>query len=119
MNEECTVYKTTDIISKKWTLIILLELYKGEKNKKRYSELKNSIPDITPKILSARLKELEKHEFLTKSIDITSFPVKSEYSLTESGQDFISVIKEIKNWALRWKFYDEICGGQDCKDCEF
>lgn len=119
MNEECTVYKTTDIISKKWTLIILLELYKGEKYKKRYSEIKNSIPDITPKILSSRLKELEKHELLTKNIDTSSFPIKCEYSLTDSGQDLISVIREIKSWALKWKFDNEICGGQDCKDCEF
>ena len=119
MNENCTVYKTVDYLAKKWSLLILLELYKGESDWKRYSEIKKKIPDISPKILSARLKELEKHGIISKKIDTTYFPVKSEYSLTKSGIDLIQIIKNIKKWALNWKVDNEICGGQDCKDCEF
>lgn len=119
MNEGCTVYTTMDYLSKKWTLLILLELFKGQTDKKRYSEIKKNMPNISPKILSKRLKELEKHRIITKNIDVTCFPVKCEYSLTESGKDFINIIKNIKNWALHWNIDNEICGGQDCKDCEF
>ena len=43
MNKECSVYKAADLIGKKWTIIILLELYKGNKKEKRYSELKKKI----------------------------------------------------------------------------
>ena len=118
MDDSCTVYKTMDYISKKWTLLILLEIYKGTESKKRYSEIKNKMPDITPKVLSARLKELEKEGLLKKHIDASSFPVKSEYELTKIGIDFISIIKDIKSWALRWKIHNKVCEQLDCKECD-
>jgi DNA-binding HxlR family transcriptional regulator len=117
MDDNCTVYKTMDYISKKWTLLILLEIYKGKESKKRYSNIKNKLPEITPKILSARLKELEKEGFITKNIDTRRFPVKTEYALTKVGLDFIGIIKDIKSWALRWKIHNKICERLDCKDC--
>lgn len=117
MDEHCTVYKTVDFISKKWTLLILLEIYKGKESKKRYSEIKNSLPDITPKILSTRLKELTKQDLITKHIDTSGFPVKCEYALTKSGLDFISIIKDIKSWALRWQIHNQTCEQLDCKNC--
>jgi DNA-binding HxlR family transcriptional regulator len=106
-----------DFISKKWTLLILLELYKAQ-GKKRYTDLKESLLDITPKILSARLRELEKQGLLIKYIDTSVFPVKCEYMLTESGKDFIRIIKDIKKWALQWKLKNKECEQQDCKYCE-
>ena len=118
MDENCTVYKTIDYISKRWTLLILLELYKGEFYKRRYSELKKSLPDITPKILSARLKELEKHDIITRAVDASCFPIKCEYSLTKSGKDLVNIIKDIKKWALTWKIKNKVCEQLDCKDCE-
>ena len=118
MNEDCTVYKTMEYISKKWTPLILLELYKGKSKKKRYSEIKINMPDITPKVLSARLKELEKQGIITKEIDTTRFPIKCEYALTESGEDFIRIIKNIKTWALQWKIDNKLCENLDCKDCK-
>ena len=118
MNESCTVYQTIDFLSKKWTLLILLELFKGDEEKKRYYEIKDKITDITPKMLSSRLKELEKQGLITKYIDATSFPVKCEYSLTESGIDFIRIIKDIKDWALKWKINNKLCEQLNCKDCE-
>ena len=117
MEKDCTIYKTANFIGKRWTLLILLELYKGDKIK-RYSELKNQLPEITPKILSARLKELEKEGLIRKKVDASHFPVKCEYSLTKSGKDFIKVIKGIKRWALKWKIKNKICEKADCRECE-
>ena len=117
MDETCSIYKTVDFISKKWTLLILLELYKT-KGKKRYSELKNSLPDITPKILSTRLRELEQQELITKYIDTKTSPVRCDYMLTESGKDFIGIIKDIKKWSLRWRIKNKECEQQDCRHCE-
>ena len=117
MNKSCTIYRTIDFISKKWTLLILLELYKS-KGKRRYSELKQSLLHITPKILSTRLRELEKQGLVIKEIDTRTFPVRCEYSLTESGKDFIRIIKDIKKWSLQWKYHNTECETQDCKHCE-
>jgi DNA-binding HxlR family transcriptional regulator len=117
MDETCTIYRTIDFVSKKWTLLILLELYKAQ-GKRRYSELKQNLLDITPKILSMRLRELEKQGLISKKINTTVFPVKCEYALTDSGKDFIRIIKDIKKWSLEWKKKNKNCAAQDCKYCE-
>ena len=74
--------------------------------------------EITPKVLSVRLRELEKEGLISKKIDASKFPVKCEYSLTKSGIDFINIIQDIKNWALKWKPHQNICERMECKNCE-
>jgi DNA-binding HxlR family transcriptional regulator len=102
---------------KKWTFLIILELYKGEDYTRRFSELKDALPDITPKILSERLKELEAEGIIVRNVDATSFPVRCDYTLTESGIDLVDVIRDVKRWALKWKIDNIPCGRQDCRDC--
>lgn len=117
MDDACTVNKTVKYLTKKWTFLIILELYKGDHYTRRFSDLRDTIGEITPKILSERLKELEEEGLLTKKIDATSFPVKSEYTLTDSGLEIVDVIRVIKKWALKWKIDNIPCGEQDCKVC--
>jgi DNA-binding HxlR family transcriptional regulator len=118
MNKECIVYKTSKFIGKKWTLLILLELYKGKNGYKRFSELRKSLEKITPKVLSSRLKELEKHRLVKNKVDFSRVPIKSEYTLTKSGNEFIKIIKKLKKWSLKWKFKSKLCKETDCKVCE-
>lgn len=118
MDKNCTVYRTADFIGKRWTILILLELYKSRTKWKRYSEIKKGLQNITPKILSVRLKELEKEGLVVKKIDVTSFPIKCEYSLTDSGKDFIKIIKDMKKWALRWKIKNKVCELTNCLECK-
>ena len=117
MQVGCTVNLTVRYIAKKWTLLILLELYKGETHKRRFSELKSCLGGITQKVLSSRLRELEKEGLIENRVDKSSFPVKSEYILTPSGLEIISVIKDMKRWALKWKISNIDCGCQDCSKC--
>ena len=117
MDHACTIYQTIDVISKKWTLLILLEIYKNGRKKVRYSDIKKNMEDITPKVLSTRLKELEKQELIRKTIDASKFPVKSFYQLTKPGKELITVIKTFKEWALNWKVENNICQSLDCKHC--
>jgi len=116
MDHECTVYKTVDYLAKKWTLMILLELYKG-KEWKRFTEIKNSMKEITPKMLSERLAELEMEGLVENRIDASSFPVRSEYRLTGPGTELITVIHDLKKWALKNKIVNSTCANQDCKIC--
>jgi DNA-binding HxlR family transcriptional regulator len=118
MDRKCAVYRTAGFVGKRWTILILLELYKGGAGWKRYSHLKGRLMDITPKILSARLKELEKEEMVSKRIDASAFPVKSEYSLTDSGRDFIGIIKSIREWSLKWKVSNRECEKKGCEKCD-
>ncbi len=119
MNDKCTIYRTADFIGKRWTLLILLEIYKGNNSWKRYNQVKKSLSDITPKMLSKRLKELEDVGMIKKRIDRNEVPIKCEYSLSSSGEDFIRVIKDMKKWALKWNMKNKTCNLQDCKHCIF
>ena len=92
MHPDCTVYKTTQYLTKKWAVLVLFELYKGDEYTRRFSELKDSLAGITSKVLSQRLKELEDQGVVWNRVDADHFPVKSEYYLTESG---LGLIEEI------------------------
>ncbi len=116
MHQDCTLYNIAGFIGKKWTLLILFELHKG-KNKQRYSELKKNLPQITPKLLSLRLKELEQEKLITKQIDTTTFPIKCEYALTNSGNAFINIIQDVKSWALKWRIKSTHCNSTSCEKC--
>jgi DNA-binding HxlR family transcriptional regulator len=117
MQESCTVNQTVKYLTKKWTLLIILELYKGERYTRRFSELRDALDGITPKVLSERLKELEDEGILARNVDATAFPVRTEYTLTQSGIEIVNVIRGIKHWALKWKIDNIPCGEQDCKVC--
>ena len=116
MDNSCTVNLTVRYLAKKWSLLIILELYKGEQYTRRFSISKMHFP-ITPKILSERLKELEREGIIGNRIDTDRFPVKSEYFLTESGLEIVDIIKNIKKWALKWKINNILCQNQDCRVC--
>jgi len=118
MDKNCAVFKASNLMGKRWTISILLELYKGEDKWKRYNHVKAKLPGITPKMLSARLRELEKAGILSRRVDSTVMPVKSEYSLTKHGEDFIDVIKHLKTWSLKYS-PNRSCGSRDCKNCTF
>lgn len=117
MYEGCTVNLTVKYLTRKWTLLIILELYKGEGYMRRFSDLKDSLKGITSKVLSARLKELEEEGLISRTLIPESFPVKTEYRLTQSGVEIIDIIKDIKVWALKWKIDNIECEKQNCRDC--
>ena len=118
MDTGCAVFSASNLVGKKWTLVILLELYKGEEKWKRYHQIKGKLPQLTPKILSTRLKELEKEGVIAKRVDSSTIPIKSEYSLTKRGEEFIDIIREIKKWTLKYKDFKH-CKSTDCKQCQF
>jgi DNA-binding HxlR family transcriptional regulator len=90
---------------------------KGNAYTRRFSELKSCLDGIIQKVLSARLKELEKEGLVEKRVDYSSFPAKSEYTLTASGLEIISIVKHMKQWALKWKITNIECVCQDCHEC--
>ena len=111
---ECTVHQTSEIISKKWTLLIILAIYKGAH---RYSAIRRSISPITPKILSMRLKELEAEKIIRKESDLAAVPKRTFYYLTEAGEDLVTIIGEIKRWGIRWKYDNDECKATPCRRC--
>jgi DNA-binding HxlR family transcriptional regulator len=79
-----------------WKMPILWRL---NKTTMRYGELKKALPHITHKMLSSQLKELEKHELISRKVHAV-VPPKVEYSITIKGKKVIPVIEVIRNYGL-------------------
>lgn len=91
------VSDTLYVLSGKWKLPIIIALKDGPS---RFKDLQRSLTDITPKILSKELKELELNEFVTRTVYATS-PVTVEYALTKYSQSLNSIIEEMREWGLQ------------------
>lgn len=94
----CPVARTADIISGKWTLLIIRDLTTGTK---RFSELERSLEGISPKTLSERLVALEREGILSRRT-FAEVPPRVEYSLTEKGQALAGVIEEMRIYGKQW-----------------
>jgi DNA-binding HxlR family transcriptional regulator len=96
--ESCPVLRTADIISGKWTLLILRDLSKGIN---RFSALERSLVGISPKTLSERLKALEKAGIVTRK-SYAEVPPRVEYTLTSMGWDLIPLIDHMRDYGNKW-----------------
>jgi DNA-binding HxlR family transcriptional regulator len=86
-------------VGKKYDLLILDSLMQN-KGKRRFNQLLSDIPCINPRILSMRLKDLEKNGLISKSL-VLGTPVKTEYHLVEKGENLSGIIESLKQWAVK------------------
>jgi DNA-binding HxlR family transcriptional regulator len=90
----CAMDITMDFIGGKWKTVVLWYL----KDKTlRFGELKKQIPDITEKMLSIQLKNLENDGLIKRKV-YTQIPLKVEYSLTYFGKTLIPILNAIAKW---------------------
>ena len=93
-------YTIDNIIGKKWSLYIMREL---ALNPKFFNELLKSLDwGLTPKVLSLRLKELEKEKIVTKKVYAEQRPAKVKYSLTKRGEELVKAFGSIETWSKKW-----------------
>ena len=83
-----------DAISGKWKIPILIAMSLGNK---RFMELQNAIPNITSRMLSKELKELEMNKLVERKV-FDSFPVTIEYLRTEHSKTLDKLIEELRHW---------------------
>lgn len=91
-------------------------LYKGEGHTRRFSELKGCLAGITQKVLSVRLKELEREGLVEKKMDSEAFlPEERVHPHRERPGDDRGHQEHVP--ASRWKIKNIECGSQDCGQC--
>ena len=90
----CALDITMRFIGGKWKTVVLWYL---RNEKKRFSELKKHIPDITEKMLSLQLKALEEDGILKRTM-YPEIPPRVEYELTDFGKTMIPMLEEIAKW---------------------
>jgi DNA-binding HxlR family transcriptional regulator len=91
---ECPIRTTLDVIGGKWKPLILFELKHGPR---RFSALRRSIRDVTQKMLTDRLKELERNGIVHREV-YAIVPPKVEYSLTPYGEGLKPILAAMAKW---------------------
>lgn len=97
MTAYCKFETTLEILIGKWKPVILLRLLAS--GTMRFSELQRSIPDITKKMLSQQLKELEYHDIVHREV-YPSIPPKVAYSISEYGQRLTPILQAMNDWGV-------------------
>ncbi len=97
-NSICPVARTAQIISGKWTLLIIRDLASGVK---RFNQLERSLNGISPKTLSERLRYLEEKGIVLRQT-FAEVPPRVEYSLSERGHDLVDVIECMRCYGKQW-----------------
>jgi DNA-binding HxlR family transcriptional regulator len=91
-------HRASELIGRRWTGAIIFVLLKS---KCRFATLRDAIPDITDRMLSDRLQELEQEGILERTV-IPETPVRVEYALTKKGRALGSAVDAIVEWAHKW-----------------
>ena len=90
----CPIDTTFRLVGKKFTILIIREMM-------RDNQFLDSIEGINPKILSARLKEMEKSGLIRRKICSTESPVRIGYFLTEKGSALKSILNQMATFSMR------------------
>ena len=95
----CTrFHRASELIGRRWTGAIIFLLLKQTC---RFATLRAAIPDITDRMLSERLQELEEEGLVERTV-VPDTPVRVEYSLTRKGKALAEPISAIANWAEKY-----------------
>lgn len=87
-----------ELLGKRWTGLIIRTLLSGPK---RFSDITETIPNISARMLTERFKELEKEGIVLRKV-YPEIPVRIEYELTKKGIELQSAMDEIQKWAEKW-----------------
>jgi DNA-binding HxlR family transcriptional regulator len=91
-------HRAVELVGKRWTGAILLVLMDGPL---RFSEVKQLVPDLSDRLLSERMKELEAEGIVERRVSDAA-PVHVEYALTSKGRALEPAVRALKSWANSW-----------------
>ena len=95
--KSCPIETTFKIIGKKWAVLIIREVFRGTTQFNRFLE---NIDGITPKVLTERLRELQKFGIVRRRI-VSEYPIRVEYELTDLGKEFEPVLLAAASFSMR------------------
>jgi DNA-binding HxlR family transcriptional regulator len=98
LEKTCPVCQTADIISGKWTLLIIRDLAEGPC---RFCELERSLEGISPRTLSLRLRGLEAEGVIQRRT-FAEVPPRVEYCLTPKGRALVPMIDHMRRYGQQW-----------------
>lgn len=96
---ECPVATTVQLIGSKWKLLILRNL---RVRPWRFNELKRDLNGISQKVLTESLRSMEEDGIITRTV-YPEVPVRTEYSLSETGKSMLPIIEAMEAWGTAYK----------------
>jgi len=95
----CPFYhEAVELVGRRWTGAILRVLMDGPL---RFSEIAQAVPELSDRLLSERMKELEARGIVERTV-IAGPPLRVEYSLSQMGRELEPALSELQRWANRW-----------------
>jgi DNA-binding HxlR family transcriptional regulator len=95
----CPLYhEAVELVGRRWTGAILRVLMDGPL---RFSEVAQAVPELSDRLLSERMKELEARGIVLRTV-IPGPPLRVEYELSEMGRELEPALAELQRWANRW-----------------
>ncbi len=95
----CPLYhEAVELIGRRWTGAILRVLMDGAL---RFSEIGQAVPELSDRLLAARMKELESRGIVERTV-YPGPPVRVEYALSEMGRELGPALSQLQDWAQRW-----------------
>ena len=95
----CPLYhEAVELVGRRWTGAILRVLMDGPL---RFSEIAQAVPELSDRLLSERMKELEARGIVERNV-IPGPPLRVEYSLSRMGRELEPALAELQRWANRW-----------------
>lgn len=95
----CPFYhEAIELVGRRWTGAILRVLMDGPM---RFSEVGQAVPELSDRLLSARMKELEARGIVRRTVHAGP-PVRVEYALSEMGRELGPTLTQLQEWAQRW-----------------
>lgn len=91
-------HRAVELVGARWTGVILRELLRGAT---RFTQIRDAIPDISDKMLAARLRQLEDEGLVERTVRPTT-PVQVRYGLTDKGRDLQQAVDCLSDWAHTW-----------------
>jgi DNA-binding HxlR family transcriptional regulator len=96
----CPLYhEAVELIGRRWTGAIVAVLLDG--GALRFSEIAHAVPDVSDRLLSERLKDLEANGVVEREVD-PGPPLRIRYALTAKGRSLEPAVAELQAWARRW-----------------
>lgn len=94
----CPVEITLALLGNKWKVLILRELFKGTR---RFGELSRGVPNISQKMLTQQLRQMEDDSLVSRKI-YPEVPPRVEYSLTEIGKSLSPILDAMHKWGAKY-----------------
>jgi len=91
-------HRASELIGRRWTGAIIFVLLR---ERCRFATLRDAIPDITDRMLSDRLQELDREGIVERTV-VPETPVRVEYALSKKGRALASTFEAISEWADKW-----------------